>query len=54
MKLTRPHPDYTRVVGSDSTVVCKLEFLAKEEITVRFLESVQVIIDTISLWHSKG
>lgn len=43
MKLTCPYPVFTQTVGSDSTVECKLGFLAREEISLCFWESVQVV-----------
>lgn len=46
MILTYRCPDYTQAVGNDSKKVCRLGFLATDEILIHFLESVQVIVCT--------
>lgn len=35
-------PAYTRDVGSDTTAVCRLGYLAKEEILLRLWNSIQI------------
>lgn len=42
-KLTCHYSDFSQAVGSDSTVMSKLNFLVIEEISLRFRASVQVV-----------